>query len=278
MNSVSRSSTRPGRVMPLELSYEDIGAGSPVVILHGLFGSRRNWLTIAKQLAGEARVLVVDLRNHGDSPHSASMYWDELAADVLHVLDRAGVERALIAGHSMGGKVAMTFADHYADRTGALLVLDIAPVAYPNRFAHLYAAMNRLPVATFTTRQQAELALAADIPDAPLRQFLLHNLVRDGAGFRWRVNLAVLEAEMDQICGYPDIAAPSPYTGPAVFLAGDRSDYMEPQHLAAIRRRYPGADIHTIPGAGHWIHADRPAAVLEYFRRVIADHVARAGR
>jgi pimeloyl-ACP methyl ester carboxylesterase len=255
--------------MPLELSYEDIGAGSPVVILHGLFGSRRNWLTIARQLAAKGRVLVVDLRNHGDSPHHASMYWDELAADVRHVLDRAGIERALVAGHSMGGKVAMTFADRHADRTGALLVLDIAPVTYPNRFGALYAAMNRLPVATLTTRQQAEAALAADIPDAPLRQFLLHNLVRDGAGFRWRVNLAVLEAEMDGICGYPDVAAPSPYTGPAVFLAGDRSDYMEPVHRDAVRRRYPQAEIHTIADAGHWIHADQPAQVIAYFRNLL---------
>lgn len=255
--------------MPLELSYEDIGAGPPVVILHGLFGSRRNWLTLAKQLSADARVLVVDLRNHGDSPHAPSMYWDELAHDVLHVLDQAGIERALIAGHSMGGKVAMTVANQHAARTGALLVLDIAPVTYPNRFIHIYDALNRLPVASFTTRQQAEKALGADIDDAPLRQFLLHNLVRDGTGFRWRVNLAVLEQEMDEICGFPEITAPSPFTGPACFLAGDRSDYMEPAHLDAIRQLYPQAEIHTVTDAGHWIHADQPAAVLEYFRRLL---------
>jgi pimeloyl-ACP methyl ester carboxylesterase len=262
--------------MPLLLAYEDLGAGPPVVILHGLFGSRRNWLTIARQLAGEARVLVVDLRNHGDSPHAPSMYWNELAEDVLHVLDRANVNRALIAGHSMGGKVAMTFANLHADRIRALLVLDIAPITYPNRFAHLYTAMNRLPVASFRNRQQAEAALAADIPDAPLRQFLLHNLVRDGSGFRWRVNLAVLEREMDEICGFPDITGPSLYTGPACFLAGDRSDYMEPLHLGSIHALYPEAEIHTISNAGHWVHADQPQLVLGHFQRLIAKHVAGA--
>lgn len=256
--------------MPVTLAYEDLGSGSPVVILHGLFGSRRNWLTLAKQLSAHARVLVVDLRNHGDSPHHESMYWDDLAEDVLHMLDRAGVAQALIAGHSMGGKVAMTFANRHVERTSALLVLDIAPVTYPNRFAPLYAAMNRLPVATFTTRQQAEKALAADIADVPLRQFLLHNLVREGAGFRWRVNLAVLEQKMDEICGYPEITAPSPYTGPACFLAGDRSDYMGPAHLDAIHQLYPQAEIHTITDAGHWIHADQPGAVLGYFQRLLA--------
>jgi esterase len=256
--------------MPLTLAYEDLGAGPPVVILHGLFGSRRNWLTLAKQLSAHARVLVVDLRNHGDSPHAPSMYWDDLAEDVLHVLDRAGIGQALMAGHSMGGKVAMTFANRHGDRAGSLLVLDIAPVTYPNRFAHIYDALNRLPVASFTTRQQAEKALAADIDDGPLRQFLLHNLVRAGTGFRWRVNLAVLEQEMDEICGYPEITAPSPYTGPACFLAGERSDYMEPAHLDAIHQLYPQAEIHTIADAGHWIHADQPAAVLVHFHRLLA--------
>lgn len=256
--------------MPVALAYEDLGSGPPVVILHGLFGSRRNWLTLARQLATEARVLVVDLRNHGDSPHAPSMYWDDLAGDVLHVLDRTGIDQALMAGHSMGGKVAMTFANRHRERTRALLVLDIAPVTYPNRFAHIYAALNNLPVASFTTRQQAEQALAADIEDGPLRQFLLHNLVRAGSGFRWRVNLAVLEQEMDEICGYPTITAPSPYTGPACFLAGDRSDYMEPAHLEAIHALYPQAGIHTVTNAGHWIHADQPAAVLGYFTRLLA--------
>lgn len=256
--------------MPLQLSYEDIGSGMPVVILHGLFGSRRNWLTLARQLSTHARVLVVDLRNHGDSPHAPSMFWEELAEDVLHVLDRAGIDQALMAGHSMGGKVAMTFANRHVARTRSLLVLDIAPVTYANRFTHIYSALNNLPVASFTTRQQADAALARDIADVPLRQFLLHNLVRVETGFRWRVNLAVLEREMDEICGYPEITAPSPYSGPACFLAGERSDYMEPAHLDAILQLYPQAEIHTIADAGHWIHADQPAAVLVYFHRLLA--------
>ena len=256
--------------MPLTLAYEDLGSGPPVVILHGLFGSRRNWLMLAKQLAGTARVILVDLRNHGDSPHEPTMFWDEMAEDVRHVLDRIGLPRALIAGHSMGGKVAMTFANDYPDRTTALLVLDIAPVNYPNRFGEIFAALRNLPVAELTTRQKADAALAVTIQDQPLRQFLLHNLVRTGHGFRWRMNLSVLEREMQVISGFPAVTAPSPFTGPVRFLAGDRSEYMEPTHLETIHALYPQAEIHAVANAGHWVHADQPAAVLEHFRKLLA--------
>jgi len=256
--------------MSLPLAFEDLGSGPPVLILHGLFGSRRNWLTLAKQLAGSARVIVADLRNHGDSPHDPSMFWGEMAEDVRHLLDRIGVERALIAGHSMGGKVAMTFANLFPESTSALLILDIAPVTYANHFKHIYSALNKLPVASFKSRQQAEAALAADIEDAPLRQFLLHNLVREKTGFRWRMNLAVLEREMEDICGFPEVIAPSPYTGPACFLAGDRSDYMEPPHLKAIHKLYPQAESHTVANAGHWIHADQPGVVLEELHELLS--------
>ena len=257
--------------MPLSLTFEDLGSGPPVVILHGLFGSRRNWLTLARQLSATARVLVVDLRNHGDSPHAPTMYWAELAEDMLHVLDRAGVEQALMAGHSMGGKVAMTFASRFPARTTALLVLDIAPVTYPNRFGEIFAALRSLPVSEMSSRQQADAALAESIQDRPLRQFLLHNLVRAGQGFRWRMNLSVLEHEMEEISGFPAITAPSPFAGPVRFLAGDRSGYMEPPHLEAIHALYPQAEVHTIANAGHWVHAEQPAAVLEYFRRLLTE-------
>ncbi|MBI1732447.1 MAG: alpha/beta fold hydrolase [Gammaproteobacteria bacterium] len=262
--------------MPLTLAYEDLGSGPPVVILHGLFGSRRNWLTLAKQLSGSARVIVADLRNHGDSPHEPTMFWGEMAEDVRHMLDRIGLERAVIAGHSMGGKVAMTFANRFPVRTVALLVLDIAPVTYPNRFGELIAALRRLPISELKSRQQADAALAETIQDRPLRQFLLHNLVRAGHGFRWRMNLAVLEQEMNEISGFPEVTAPSAYTGPACFLAGDRSSYMEPSHLETIRALYPQTEIHTIAGAGHWVHADQPAAVLAYLKKFLgADSATR---
>ncbi len=255
--------------MPLTLTYEDLGSGNPVVILHGLFGSRRNWLTLAKQLAASARVIVVDLRNHGDSPHVPTMYWDEMADDVHQVLNKCGLERALIAGHSMGGKVAMTFANRFPERTDALLVLDIAPVTYPNRFGEIFAALRGLPVADMTSRQEADAVLAHMIPDTSLRLFLLHNLVRAEQGFIWRINLPVLESEMSSICGFP---APSPsatYTGPTRFLAGDRSDYMLAEHLPAIHALYPQAEVHTIADAGHWIHADQPILVLENFQALL---------
>lgn len=255
--------------MPLPLAFEDLGAGKPLVILHGLFGSRRNWLALARQLATSARVIVVDLRNHGDSPHAPTMLWDELADDVRHLLDQLGLEQVLIAGHSMGGKVAMTFANRFPERTSALLVLDIAPVTYPNRFGDIFAALRGLQIGALNTRQQADAALAAQLPDPLLRQFLLHNLVRGSQGFRWRINLSVLEQEMVEICGFPEITHISRFTGPVRFLAGDRSDYLLPEHHAPVRTLFPQAEIHTLADAGHWLHADQLMAVLEHFRELL---------
>lgn len=254
--------------MPLALHYEVFRAGVPLVILPGLFGSTGNWRPMARRLAVKYRVLVVDLRNHGRSPHADSMRYEEMAEDVLMLLDKQGMARVALLGHSMGGKVAMTFALAYPNRVGALLVADVAPVRYGHDRDRLLAALLTLPVATLRDRSEADAALATHIEDERLRQFLLQNLKREGDGFRWRVNLGAIAANMDSLVGFPAFDACVTYPGPTCFLAGGLSRYVRPEHWASVLLSFPNAKLVTLPEAGHWLHAEAPedflAAVLEF--------------
>jgi pimeloyl-ACP methyl ester carboxylesterase len=248
--------------MPLQLHYEDFRAGVPVVVLPGLFGSTSNWRPMARRLAVKYRVLVVDLRNHGRSPHADSMTYEEMAADVLMLLDKQDMARVALLGHSMGGKVAMSFALRYPQRVGALLVADVAPVRYGRHMDDLLSTLLALPIATLRDRNEADAALAQNVEDERLRQFLLQNLVREGEGFGWRVNLKAIGSNMDSIVGFPDFDPTSRYEGPTSFLAGGRSRYVRPEHWDAITTLFPAARLTTLPEAGHWLHAEAPEAFL----------------
>jgi pimeloyl-ACP methyl ester carboxylesterase len=256
--------------MTVELGHETMGSGEPLVMLHGLFGSRRNWLSIIRPLSEDLQVVAVDLRNHGSSGHAATMSFAEMADDVAALADRLGLDRVNVAGHSLGGKVAMLFALRHPSRTRRLLVLDVAPVPYRGPFGRYIDAMLAMPLAQMRTRQEAEEALAPAVPQAAVRQFLLHNLVRDGNGFRWRPNLEALRTNLDELSGFPEIPAGTTYEGPASFLAGGRSDYLRPEHLPLIRQLFPRASLEVIPDAGHWLHADQPEAVLHHMRTFLA--------
>lgn len=251
------------------LSYEILGAGEPLLILHGLFGSRRNWMSLAKPLSEFARVIAVDLRNHGDSEHAATMSFPEMAEDVAQLANRLGLEQVNIIGHSMGGKVAMVFALKYPARTRRLMVLDVAPVQYDSDFERYIDAMRSVPLDRIRTRKEAEDHLASTVSDMTLRQFLLHNLVREGDRFRWRLNLQGIRGELDRIAGFPPLAAGTSYAGPSVFLAGDRSEYLQPAHEPVIRHYFPAAELSVIENAGHWLHADQPVAVLDGVRTLL---------
>jgi len=210
--------------MPLALHYEVFRAGVPLVLLPGLFGSTGNWRPMARRLAVKYRVLVVDLRNHGRSPHADSMRYEEMAEDVLMLLDKQGMARVALLGHSMGGKVAMTFALRYPDRVGALLVADVAPVRYGRDMDGLLASLLTLPVATLRDRSAADAALATHIEDERLRQFLLQNLEREGEGFSWRVNLGPSPRTWTRSWGFRPSTRASripvrPAFSPAVFRA-----------------------------------------------------------
>jgi pimeloyl-ACP methyl ester carboxylesterase len=242
------------------------GAGMPLVLLHGLFGRATNFGTVQRRLSEKFRVLAIDLRNHGASPHDAVMDFPAMAADVLDTLrERAALPCALV-GHSMGGKVAMTLALRMPDAAARLVVVDIAPVPYAHANRAYVDAMAAIPLHAGLTRAAADAALADAVPDTAVRGFLLQNL-QFGAAPAWRLGLDEIAAAMPNIEGWPDLDFP-PYSGPTLFIAGEHSDYVRPEYRPAIREMFPAARFVTLKGAGHWVHADNPSGfvgVLEAF-------------
>jgi esterase len=238
-------------------AFEDAGSGRPLLILHGFFASSRNWRSIARQLAATRPVFVLDMRNHGASPHAASMDYPSMAADVLAFMDARGMASADVLGHSMGGKVAMWLALQQPQRVGQLLIADISPVAYSHRFDNTVLALKALPLAQLSNRKQAEEHLASAIADLHYRQFLLQNLVLENGHYRWRVDLDIFHRNAPFIVGFPDTSACLPYTKPVLFLSGEQSTYIQPYAIHAL---FPAAVIEVIAGTGHWLHAEAPQA------------------
>ena len=246
----------------MRLNAVEAGAGDPVVLLHGLFGAAQNWGAVQKRLATAGRrVVALDLRNHGASPWAETMDYPAMAADVAETLADLGAPRAAVIGHSMGGKVAMALALSHPGAVERLVVADIAPVAYPPALRPYLAAMRAMRLHPGLTRREADAALAAAVPEAGIRAFLLQNLRFEGAeGPAWRLNLGAIAAAMPAIEGFP--ALPGPYTGPVLVTGGERSDYVRAEHHAAIRALFPAARFATVPAAGHWVHAENPAGFL----------------
>lgn len=243
------------------LSSLEHGSGRPVVILHGLFGSARNWATVVRRLGQHRRAIALDLRNHGASPWTPDMDYLAMAEDLRDAIAPLG--RSAVVGHSMGGKTAMTLALLYPGLVERLAVVDIAPVAYGGRSHGDYIrAMQQADLAV-ERRAQVEEQLRAGIPDPALRAFLLQNLVTEHGRLRWRLNLDGLREHMDEIMGWPPQTEGRRYDGPTLFLAGETSDYIRPEHHDRITALFPRADIKTIAGAGHWPHAEQPERFLE---------------
>lgn len=249
--------------MAIRLAATEYGSGPPLAILHGLFGSGRNWGSIARLLAAHHRVIALDLRNHGASPWTDTMDYVSMADDVLATMRGLGCRRFSLLGHSMGGKAAMVAALAYGLEVTRLVVVDIAPVAYePGHLAYV-RAMRRLDLAAIRRRAEADERLAAAVPDAAERAFLLQNLAFEKGGAGWRLNLATIERALPALAGFPALPAGAVYQGPALFVGGGNSDYLLPGHEPAIRRLFPKARIARIPEAGHWLHAEQPRAFLD---------------
>ncbi len=239
--------------------------GPALVILHGLFGSANNWNRIARDLAEDHRVVMLDLPNHGQSPHVADMTYPAMARAVIHTLEVHGIDRAHVVGHSMGGKVAMALALLAPERVERLLVADIAPLTYGDRgHGELIRALQGLELARITSRNAATEALASTIPDPGVRQFLLANLEKTEAGFDWRIPLQALADNLPVVAGFPDLSGS--FEGPTLFLRGALSDYVPADAETAIRGLFPRATIDELPGAGHWLHAERPDAFTARLR------------
>jgi esterase len=254
----------------VELNFNDEGSGRPVVILHGLFGSSSNWKGIARQLSAVCRVITVDLRNHGGSPWDDDVSYAAMADDVRELLDRLRLERAVLVGHSMGGKVAMTLALTAPERVGALGVVDIAPVVYGHSHEGLIEAMSNVDLTRIGNRRDLDAQLAPYIPEAAVRQFLGQNLVYRNDQYAWRVNLRALARGMTLLTGFPD-PGPARYNGDCVFIYGEASDYVLPAHHESIRRHFPRARLVAVPDAGHWVHAERPDRVRAAITELLDD-------
>lgn len=251
----------------VELATRAVGSGDPLVILHGMFGSSRNWASLAESLGKRYRVVCVDQRNHGESPHHAAMDYPTMAADLGALLDREGLDRVRLIGHSMGGKTAMWFALHHPERVAQLMVVDIAPVNYAHDYEAMIAAMQGVDFTAVSRRDQVNEALRVAVPDAGVRQFLLTNLVTRDGQLRWRINLEAIAGALPALTGFPPIDAGQEYAGPTFFLGGSESHYIRREHEPRIFRLFPNAEVHHLPDTGHWVHAQRPREFL-----VLAEH------
>ena len=262
--------------MPGALASTVIGRGPPALILHGLFGSGTNWRTIARRLEHRIECHLVDQRNHGRSLHATNMTYPVLAADVLAYLGAHGIERAGLVGHSMGGKVAMTLALTVPERVCWLVVADIAPAPSPSDHRPILDALKALPIDGIASRAAAEAALAPAIPDLGLRRFLLQNLVHDGAAsLRWRIDLDAIANALPDLTDFPPPPRGAVYEGPTLFLCGARSDYVAAHHTPRIHALFPAASVVTVAGAGHWLHAEQPDAVVAHIDTFL-DHTSAA--
>ncbi len=252
----------------MRLNLIETGGGPPVVLLHGLFGAARNFGAVQRALSPRFRVIAIDARDHGASPHAPGMTYETLAADMLETLDAAGITRAAVIGHSMGGKTAMTAALLAPERTARLLVADIAPVPYHHGNASVAAALRAIPLHPGLTRAEAEAALTGAVPLASVRAFLIQNL-QFGPSPRWRIGLEEIAAAIPDLEGWR--TPPGTYPGPALFVSGAQSDYVLPEHRPLIRALFPASRFVSVKNAGHWLHADNPAGFLSVVEAFLHD-------
>jgi len=260
--------------MPLPLAYRYFGGEGqpPLVILHGMLGSSRNWTTAGKLLTRSFEVFALDLRGHGDSPWAPPPERDysfaACAADVIAWLDTKGVPNPILLGHSLGGKIAMRLAVDSPQRCRALVVADIAPRDYAPHHVEAFAAMRSLDLTKLTSRAEAEEKLKAQLPDENLARFLLTNLVREAdAGFRWRIDLEGLYAALPSLAR-SSLKSGEVYAGSTLFLRGEDSDFIRDIDRPLIAAHFQRHQILALGRAGHNLHVDQPtafAAALEYF-------------
>lgn len=263
--------TSISKIAPLNLHYAHHGkTGPPLLILHGLLGSSRNWRSVAEVLARDFRVLAVDLRNHGRSPHADDMDFTHLVADVRWFIESRQLGAVHLLGHSLGGKVAMALGLNFPESVRTLIVVDIAPVAYNDRYSGIVRCLQAIDVAQATNRSAIDRELAESIPEPGLRQFLLMNLVATGHGFRWAVNLDAMQRALPLLTSFPRQSHRARFTKPALFITGTRSNYVQDHHRSIVRHLFPSARFTGIDGAGHWPHIERSdefiAAVKEFLQ------------
>ena len=253
----------------MELNFKRFGEnGTPLLILHGLFGNLRNWNWHARELSSNFQVYTLDLRNHGESPHSPHMTYPEMASDVLEFIDRQGLAGVYLLGHSMGGKVAMELALHNPEIVSRILVADIAPIAYGEErgdHENVFNGLLSVDPSGLASRTEAEQVLTSHISEPTVRKFLVSNLVKAKVGgYQWRFNLSALHSNYEKL--REGVQADKPFEKPALFIKGALSNYIEKEDWPTIQQFFPAARIKTVMGAGHWLHAEKPQVFYKLAR------------
>ena len=240
------------------------GDAPTLIILHGLLGSSRNWTAVGRALSERFDVHALDLRNHGRSPHAESMRWSELCDDLEAYLEAQNLDTVSLMGHSLGGKIAMRYACCDAARIRGLVVVDIAAKPYPPYHDREFRAMRRIPVGELANRKEADALLEPGVPDWGMRQFLLTNLVRDGATglFRWQANIEALHASLPHI-RQNSLLETDRYAGPVLLVRGGRSAFIEDGDADAMRHWFPRLREVLVPKAGHNVHVEDRAGFLK---------------
>ena len=252
----------------MRLFFHQLGEGEPLILLHGLFGMSDNLMPIARDLADHFRVYVPDLPNHGRSPHVEKIDFDTMAAAVRVMMDEQGIRQSHILGHSLGGKVAMAFAKSYPARVKSVVVADIAPVSYPPYHEPVFKGLYAVSMAGVATRREADAKLAEHVDDESVRRFLLKSLLQSEQGqWGWRFNLDALAQNYHRL--RESITLEPPFTGPSLFIKGQNSNYITRDHEAAIRQSFPEFQFKMIQNAGHWLHAEKPAAFTKLVRNFL---------
>lgn len=257
----------------MKLNFKKSGQGEPLIILHGLFGSADNWFSIAKELEKDFTLYLVDQRNHGDSPHSDDWNYQVMAEDLKELMDDEALDSAYIMGHSMGGKTVMTFAMNYPAKVKKMIVADIAPRFYPLHHQRILEGLNAIPMGELKSRKEADDILAKYINIPGIRQFLLKSLGRDENGkFIWKINLPVITEKIANVG--EELKSDIPFEKPTLFMGGANSDYITEKDKEEIERLFPNSHVIYIKDAGHWLHAEQPAAVIETVKAFLKDKLS----
>jgi pimeloyl-ACP methyl ester carboxylesterase len=263
----------------MELFYRNFGKGPPLIIVHGLYGASDNWLSIGKALAGDFDIYLIDQRNHGQSPHSDTHNYPAMRDDLIRFMDKHDLPKAILVGHSMGGKTVMFMAEAYPERVDTLIVIDIAPTTcHPDdqssqarTHTEIVNGMLSVDFSQVKKREDVDVQLAGTIHSPRIRSFLMKNVSRSREGiYHWKLNAPVLRKELSSIFEGIDLSKYSPGTGitgfPVLFIKGENSDYITDDCILDIKQVFPMAEIASIPQAGHWLHVEQPDLLVKTIR------------
>lgn len=276
-NWVHSSSAAFSRQVDLSYTFHDKDTRHsnkpPIIICHGLFGNQRNWLSLSKRLNIRTgrKVITYDAVNHGTSSHHPEMSYIDMAHDLVNLMKKLKLKKSLLIGHSMGGKTVMSASLLAPGMVEKLVIVDIAPTI-SSSLSESYGymkGMKKIDLSVVKTKRDVENEVKKFVPSSFVVSFLMTNLLIDGGGLRWRVNLDALIENYHYIHGFPEFDQDSIYNGPSKFIGGGKSKYLREVDYPLIKRRFPQSDICHIPGAGHWVHSEKPTEFIEITSKFI---------